>query len=199
MRITLVRHGETTGQSSTRYYGATDVPLSDVGVAQMQAVAAALAHEAFQPVFSSELCRSKDAATLIAGSGVPVTAVGAFNEVCFGRWEGWTRDEIIARDGAQYRLWQQGSESFCYPEGESRQAFRTRVVGGLEQVLLGARGANILMVLHKGVIAVILAELLGLTANERQALGLELGSIHQVGRDGERWQPIRLDWVPAGE
>ena len=36
MRITLVRHGETTGQSSIRFFGQTDVPLSDVGREQMR-------------------------------------------------------------------------------------------------------------------------------------------------------------------
>ena len=35
----LVRHGETTGQSSVRLYGATDVPLSDLGREQVRAVA----------------------------------------------------------------------------------------------------------------------------------------------------------------
>ena len=36
-RIVLVRHGETTGESSIRYYGATDVPLSDLGRQQVRA------------------------------------------------------------------------------------------------------------------------------------------------------------------
>lgn len=199
MRITLVRHGETTGQSSTRYHGATDVPLSNVGLAQMRSVAAALAHERFAAVYSSGLCRSKDAADLIAGVGAPVTALEAFNEVCFGRWEGWTREEIIAKDEAQYRLWQNSDESFGYPEGESRQAFRERVSGGLKHVLASEAGDNILMVLHKGVIAIILTELLGLSATERQTLGIDLGSIHQIARDGTRWQPQRLNWIPHVE
>ena len=38
-RIWLVRHGETEGQSSIRYHGSNDVPLSDVGRAQIRALA----------------------------------------------------------------------------------------------------------------------------------------------------------------
>jgi broad specificity phosphatase PhoE len=37
MRLVLVRHGETVGHSSIRYYGRTDVALSDLGRRQMRA------------------------------------------------------------------------------------------------------------------------------------------------------------------
>ncbi len=199
MRITLVRHGETTGQSSARYYGATDVPLSNVGRAQMRSVAAALAGERFAAVFSSGLCRSREAAEMIASDGVQVIAIAEFNEVCFGRWEGWTREEIIARDAEHYRLWQQSDESFCYPEGESRSAFRERVVAGMAHVLPMQSGGNILLVVHKGVIAVILAELLRLAPTDRKALGIELGSIHEIAREGDGWRALYLNRMPPFE
>ena len=35
-RLCIVRHGETAGQSSIRYYGSTDVPLSRLGEEQMR-------------------------------------------------------------------------------------------------------------------------------------------------------------------
>jgi broad specificity phosphatase PhoE len=65
MRLTLVRHGETVGQSSVRYYGRTDVELSDVGRAQMRRVREAVAGERFTAVFTSRLRRSVEAAALI--------------------------------------------------------------------------------------------------------------------------------------
>ncbi|MGA2411387.1 MAG: histidine phosphatase family protein, partial [Candidatus Binataceae bacterium] len=37
-RLVLVRHGETVGNSNIRYYGRTDIGLSDLGRNQMRAV-----------------------------------------------------------------------------------------------------------------------------------------------------------------
>jgi len=128
MRITLVRHGETVGQSSVRYYGITDVALSDAGREQMRRVGQALARRRFGAIFTSRLRRSIEAASVIAPSLGPPTPLAGFDEVNFGRWEGWTREEIADRDPLNYRLWQERKASFAYPEGESREIFRGRVV-----------------------------------------------------------------------
>jgi len=186
MRITLIRHGETTGQSSVRYYGATDVPLSPVGEDQMRRAGAALAFERFDAVLSSRLRRSRDGAALVAGRA-PET-IAAFDEVDFGRWEGWTREEIAARDPDNFRRWQEGPETFVYPEGECRQAFYRRVAAGISAVLDDARATNLLLVVHRGVIAVALAELLGLAPAARRALEIDLGSIHIVTSGAGTWR-----------
>lgn len=187
MRITLVRHGETTGQSSIRYHGITDVPLSAGGRAQMQRVRLALAGEAFDTVFSSRLSRSREGAAIVSGGASPVTPVAAFDEVDFGRWEGWTREEIAARDPEEFRRWQASDDSFRYPEGESRLVFAARVTAGLRDVLRGRPPAHLLMVLHRGVIAILLAELLRLDRPQRVALGIDLASIHVVSAPNGHW------------
>lgn len=188
-RLTLVRHGETTGQSSVRYYGITDVPLSDLGRAQMRSVGEALRDRRFDAVFTSRLCRSVEAATLIAGEEARVRPVAAFDEVNFGRWEGWTREEIAARDPESFSAWQREGASFSYPDGDSRQAFHARVAAGLAALLRQEHGTDWLLVLHKGVIAVILTELLRLSPNERAALAIDLGSIHVVAENHAGWEP----------
>ena len=63
-RLVLVRHGETAGQSSIRYYGATDLALSESGCRQMERVRAALAGEEFDAVYTSELQRTITAARI---------------------------------------------------------------------------------------------------------------------------------------
>ena len=66
MRLVLVRHGETVGHSSIRYYGRTDVALSDLGRRQMRAarewLAARDGASGFAPVFTSPLVRATEAA-----------------------------------------------------------------------------------------------------------------------------------------
>lgn len=193
--ITLVRHGETTGQSSIRYYGATDVALSDHGEEQMRRVGRRLAAQRFTHVFTSELQRSRRAAALIDAARTPVTPVAPFNEVHFGHWEGWTREEIAQRDPENFALWQREGESFTYPGGESRVAFSRRVVCGLDELLQTRPPGAWLMVLHRGVIAVILTHLLQLSAEQRRALAIELGSIHRLHQVNGVWHAGAVDEV----
>lgn len=195
MRITLVRHGETIGQSSIRYYGVSDIPLSDTGRQQMRRVRDAFRDQAFDTVFTSRLCRSIEAAEIITAGRSLLTPVPAFDEVDFGRWEGWTQEEIAARDPENFRRWQEGSESFRYPEGESRSDFRARVLSGLAKALQDDRGASVLMVLHRGVISTILSELLALSPGDRARIDIALASIHVVLRSGDAWLPQILDKV----
>jgi broad specificity phosphatase PhoE len=110
MRLTLVRHGETTGQSSIRYYGASNVPLNDTGRQQMSAVRAALGGQPFHTVFKSRLRRSIEAAEIITSGRNTLNTVAAFDEINFGRWEGWTRDVIASRDPEHFRLWQEKND-----------------------------------------------------------------------------------------
>ena len=195
MRITLVRHGETAGQSSIRYYGVTDVPLSDAGRAQMLRVREALAAESFEAVFASRLRRSFEAASLI-GAPLAPTAIAGFDEVNFGRWEGWTREEIAARDPENFHRWTERRAAFAYPEGESRDAFRGRVAAALANLLASSDAKRMLMVLHKGVIGVILTELLALDEEKRGQLAIELASIHVVARGADgAWRAESLDSV----
>jgi len=72
-RIVLVRHGETVGQSSIRYFGATDVALSQRGREQMREAALALPGNAFPLVVSSPLSRAWESARIVAprGSSLP--------------------------------------------------------------------------------------------------------------------------------
>jgi broad specificity phosphatase PhoE len=194
-RLTLVRHGETTGQSSIRYYGATDVPLSALGEDQMHRAGAALAQERFDAVLSSRLRRSRDGAALVVRRRLAPRPIAAFDEVHFGRWEGWTREEIATRDAEQYRRWQSDPEGFVYPGGECRLAFHRRVAAALAAVLAEPSARHMLLVVHRGVIAVILTELLHLSPVERRGLAIDLGSIHVVSRDAREWRAEVLNRV----
>mgnify|MGYP001457295510 CR=1 FL=1 len=128
MRLVLVRHGETVGESSIRLNGVTDVALCPIGIDQMERVKRALADEAFAEVLASPLRRSREGAALVR-PGAEVRVVPAFREVDFGRWETWTWDEVAARDPDTLAVMRASRADFTYPAGESRQAFRARVDG----------------------------------------------------------------------
>lgn len=179
-RILLVRHGETEGQSSIRFYGSTDVGLSAEGVEQVTRAARQVGGQPIDLVVASPLRRSWRAAWIVGG-GAPVRLESDFREVDFGRWEGLTGLEIQARDPILCEDWRSGADGFAYPEGESREELCARVARGLER-LLAADVFSALLVLHKGVIRVIVEQLAG------EALPLgdpPLGGVVTLTRDGD--------------
>jgi broad specificity phosphatase PhoE len=153
-RLILVRHGETAGQSSIRYYGATDVPLSDLGREQAREARACIPGETFESVWASSLCRAWESARIIAPRH-SVRIEANFREIHFGRWEGLTREEIAVVDPELHADWQAKKPGFEFPDGETRSAFRKRVERGLGH--LRASGVqSALVVAHKGVVRTLL-------------------------------------------
>jgi broad specificity phosphatase PhoE len=193
--LILVRHGETEGESSIRYHGRTDVPLSDLGREQMGLAAGAI-HSPhaieFARVFSSPLVRASEGARIVAGDSVSLITIGEFAEVHFGLFEGLTAEEIRERYPEEYARWNADrlAPSFRYPGGESRAGFAERVERGLERMLSHwtPRDREALLVAHRGVIRAIVRKLV-----EREPV-VELGSIQILRFDGA-WHIETLDAI----
>ena len=193
-RIVLVRHGETTGESSIRYHGATDVPLSDSGCAQMRDVAKSLVQENFDLVVASSLRRSWQAAWIVSG-GAPVRLEPRFREIDFGRWEGLTKEEIAAADPQLYEEWQSKGTAFDFPGGEARSDFHARTLEGLEN-LKNCGATCALVVAHRGTVRSIAEALVGSPlAAEEPVLGAHIGL--SCAADGS-WNLGRRGSNPAG-
>jgi broad specificity phosphatase PhoE len=176
-KLILIRHGETDGQSSVRFYGSTDVDLSETGRAQMRRAGAALRHCDADLWVASNQRRSWKGAQIASG-GAQVRLEANFREIDFGRWEGMTAEEIEASDPVRYADWQSGVEGFEYPGGEPRQDFRARVAAGLAS--LNATGARTAVcVLHKGVIRELARVLTGSVPDRTKP---EIGGVLEITR-----------------
>jgi len=200
--LVMVRHGETEGQSSIRYYGRTDLALSDLGRAQMVAARDALRRRHGAPdltksiarVFASPLRRALEGARLIAGEGAPIVTIDEFIEVDFGLFEGLTADEIRARYPDEFERWNRDrlAPDYGYPGGESRIAFTARVGRGVDRMLelweSTAQRECALLVAHRGVIRAIARRL----ASAEPVI--DLGSITILSRR-DSWQADILDAV----
>jgi broad specificity phosphatase PhoE len=177
-RIVLVRHGETVGESSTRYYGATDVALSDLGREQVRRAALSLPGDAFPLVLTSPLSRAWESARLVAPSG-SIRLLDELREIDFGQWEGLNAAEIRARDPIRFEDWQEKRPGFEFPGGERRAQFQARVDRAVDG-MLAAEVSSILVVVHKGVIRAITRRVVGEELPDGHP---ELGGIVQLTRD----------------
>lgn len=191
-RIVLVRHGETVGKSSIRFYGSTDVALSAEGCAQMRGAARAIVGKGVGLVVASPLGRAWKAATIVA-PGRPVRLEPGFREIDFGRWEGLTRQEIEARDPVLYRDWQARVPGFEFPGGERQASFRGRIRAALER-LFASGERSVVVVSHKGVIREIVVQLTGEPLAEGEP---PLGGVLPLTLTGdEKWRVVRRKLEP---
>lgn len=187
--VHLVRHGETVGRSAERFFGATDIALSDEGRAQVRALAPLVAEHRFAALLHSPLQRAVESARLLVAAMATAPAriepVEAFREVDFGQLEGLTEAEIAAQHADWYATWRAGS-SDCYPAGERFEAFGGRVAAAFRDALARHTDGDLLVVAHKGVIKRILMHALGRPWAEVRPLPLDLASrsILQIDGDG---------------
>ncbi len=180
--VVLVRHGETTGESSIRYHGANDVPLNHVGRAHARTAAETIGGLAFDAHVSSSLSRAVESAEIIRPDA-EIVRDDDLREIDFGRWEGLTREEIRALDPELDAEWTRLGLDFDFPDGERRADFTARVDRGLARAF-ALDVERLLVVAHKGVVRRGV-ELL--TREAPPAPHPELGEVFYLVRRGERF------------
>jgi glucosyl-3-phosphoglycerate phosphatase len=172
-RIAFWRHGQTQWNVDSRFQGMRDVGLDEVGLAQAQAAAPALA--ALQPdlIVSSDLSRAaRTAEALAALTSLPVALDPDLRETDGGQWQGRTRAEIIEADGDLFRAWVAGHD-VRPPGGESRDEVVARVLAAVHRHLADVpRGGTMVVVSHGGSIRGGIGGLLGLAPEQWTALGV---------------------------
>jgi probable phosphoglycerate mutase len=174
MKIALLRHGPTDWNAAGRIQGRTDIALSDAGYARMAAVR--LPDALWGPrVFSSPLLRARQTAEALALADPVLDA--RLMEQNWGRWEGLTRDEIIARDGADcyVRAGAHRGGAFRPPGGESTQEVLDRVAAFLRDVAAGEDDA--VAVTHLGVLRAAYTLATGWTMNAPMPPDLDVSRI----------------------
>ncbi len=178
----LVRHGETVGMSSVRFYGSTDIALSEEGEAQVASLCDRLRAVEFAALVHSPLSRARRSAEILGACLECPPAKGdsfaleAFREIDFGIIEGLTMEEIAAKMPEWHGRWRAG-EVAGFPEGEKIDAFRTRVAAGFDEILERYPRGDLLCVVHKGVITSALQHLCAWTAEDTRSQALDLGSL----------------------
>ena len=177
-RLLLVRHGDTELNSAERYWGSTDVKLSDAGFRQAEMLRDRLATERIDVIYSSNLRRASATAQIIASSHrLDIITCAELREIDFGELEGLTFNEISQLYPEVTELWLQRSPGLKYPGGESVDELTSRVsqfVGRLEN---HAPQETILIVAHSGVLRTLVCQLLGIELRYRWQFRLDLASL----------------------
>jgi broad specificity phosphatase PhoE len=181
--IVLVRHGETEWSKAGKHTGRTDIPLTDRGREEAEAVGAALRGRRFERVLTSPLSRAADTCRL-AGFGDVGEARDELMEWDYGAYEGRKTPEI-RQERAGWSLWHDG-----VPEGETAAdvgARADRVIVELREV-----DGDALVFAHGHLLRVLTARWLALEPTEGRLFALDSGTISVLGY--ERETPVMRGW-----
>lgn len=179
MKIYLIRHSMTEGNLQKRYIGTTDEELCEEGIALLRD----RDYPKAQRLYVSPMKRCRQTAEMIY-PGQPYTVVEEFAECDFGLFENKNYQELTGC--VQYQEWIDSHGTLPFPEGESRERFIERSLGGFERVMEQCRESGIhvaSLVIHGGTIMSIM---------ERYAYPLVSYYDYQVG-NGEGYELILAD------
>jgi probable phosphoglycerate mutase len=93
--LLIVRHGEAEGNRDHRFIGQQDVPLSDLGRRQANAVADRLERLGVDRIVASDLARARDTGAPLAHRlGIPIEEDPRLREISNGAWAMCLPEEI---------------------------------------------------------------------------------------------------------
>ena len=188
--ILLIRHGETDWNVEKRLQGHIDIGLNDKGRWQAEALGNALAKEALDAVYCSDLQRAFLTAQAIAAPhGLPVRRERRLRERCYGALEGMTYQEINQTYPETYRAWRGRDIHARYPCGatpsETLVEFSSRVVEAVTAVADKHPRQKIVIVTHGGVLDCIYRAAAGKNLSVLRDFDIFNAGINRLTWDGQ--------------
>lgn len=173
--LCLVRHGQSTWNAERRIQGASNPPLSQIGLAQAEYVADRLAKESWDVLYSSDLSRARQTAEAISRRvGLTIHLRSDLREQGQGKREGLLSSEA----------------KVLYPDPnapevgrETNEALEKRAVHAYEEIRDLHLGKRILVVAHGALMASFLRVALSIT----DKITMENTACTLLHWDGTNW------------
>jgi alpha-ribazole phosphatase len=174
MDIILVRHGDVDSPAGL-CLGQTDAPLSAAGFGAVQQLAATWTEPAPRFLFTSDLRRAQQAASIFAARfAIEPLQDARLRELHLGEWDGKPWEQVMRSDAARYEHWSNNWVIQEAPGGESFADVIRRTGAWLSSLLASTHESDsVLAVAHVGSIRALLCHALGLPAARAFALRVD--------------------------
>lgn len=181
--VVLVRHGETEWSRAGKHTGRTDIPLTERGRQEAEAVGAELGERRFALVLTSPLARAAETCRL-AGLGELAEQREELMEWDYGDYEG--RETIDIRNQRPgWTLWRDG-----VPGGETAAQVGARADRAIAELRSAAGDAVVFG--HGHLLRVLAARWLGLEPAAGRLFALDPATVSILGY--ERETPVIRMW-----
>ena len=197
-RIVVVRHGITDHNARGIWQGHLDSPLTEAGLAQARAAAAALASYAPDVVACSDLQRARVTAEIVLAHlpGCELRIDPRLREIHVGRWQGLERAEMAARFPDAAALLTGRADFRRGVDGETYGELGDRMRAAVTELLRDVPAGGTLLLVSHGVSArVLTGDLVGLDRETSWAVLAGLGNccwaeLREVEPGDGRWRLV---------
>lgn len=189
--VLLARHGQTDWNRDQRFQGHSDPPLNEIGRAQAAALAEQLRDVPLAAVYSSDLRRALETASVVAAAKrLSVRPRVALREIDVGEWSGLTVSEIEARYPDAMKRHAAGGDG--WEHGEPHAVMQERVVAAVSELAAAHPDETILHVGHGGTIRALMARAAGIPFPEyrRTHRGVRNGSLSRIAVEAGILRPL---------
>lgn len=177
-KLFLVRHGNTKLNNSKRFWGKTDVELSDVGIRQAEKLRDRLATHKIDAIYASNLSRARLTAEIIASRHKSdITTLAELSEINFGWIEGLTFEEVGKLHPEMADILSKWSIRPKFPGGESLDDLNDRVLKFLNRLKKHKPEETITIVAHAGTLRLMICNLLEIGLEHWRHIQLDLASL----------------------
>lgn len=173
-----------------------DVPLSEKGRREIEALSGRLAVEPYDLIVHSPLLRAAETARIIAAgrSDAEWRVYPEFMEIDLGQWEGQIYSEMVARENDFYQNWLMDAH-LAVPGGESFAMVAARAQTGVTR-LMKEKAQRILICGHATINRGILAALMSMPLDIARKFRMKNGAWSRfvLYDQGHRIRPILESW-----
>lgn len=161
MRLILIRHGQTVCNITDIWHGWDDCDLTDLGVAQAEALSRRLAAEPIAAIYCSDLRRAVRTAQIVARPhGIIPVLDPNFRERSAGDFQGLTSNQVHE---LRPTVWEERAVDYWAwtpPNGETFHQLLKRTMAGLDKMRAAYPDATVGLVAHMGPVRVLISHLL---------------------------------------
>ncbi|MCX4990912.1 MULTISPECIES: histidine phosphatase family protein [unclassified Streptomyces] len=175
--LLLARHGQTVWHAENRYAGVSDVPLTDEGRAQAEALGRWAAAHPVDAIWTSTVSRAvATAEPACRALGLVPQREPALRECDFGVVEGRTLAEFEAENPVRAKAFRADPVSYPFPEAEDPRTAAARGTRALRHIAAAHPGERVLVVAHNTLLRLVLCSALSIPLGEYRRVLPSLGN-----------------------
>ena len=186
MKLYLIRHGKTEANERHLYCGSTDLPLSNVGIRELQKLHYNIPEGEECFFLTSGMKRTEETLYHLFGEREH-TRDERFREIDFGAFEMQSYEDL--KDREDYQIWISGdNDKNVPPGGESGEQMVVRVLDGLRDIRNQQK--DTVLITHGGVIAAIMEHLFPEENKNRYEWQPAPGGGYVIAEDTKRYERL---------